>query len=295
MTLDYGVRMTHAGAVYEVRRPELGLRPGALVGVQRAGALSSRSARSATPGNQSCSSANQRARRSALPGRVRVARPSRARRCRASARSRTACGANGLANHPTNPDSGKKDGWYYDLPIVSYAPRVGLAWDVFGDGKTAVRASGGIFYNFVNTASTSTPAARSSAVSASSATTTLDDDHRRCRLRRAFAEKPADRQPARRASRSPATRADSCRRASSSRNELPGQPRVPARHRLQHRRRGRVGRRTSAGSSGARRRPTTSRSTRTGTSNNLFNNQAIAANFLRRSTRAWAGQLRRDR
>jgi hypothetical protein len=57
---------------------------------------------------------------------------------------------NGLANHPTNPDTGKKDGWYYDLPMWSYAPRVGLAWDVFGDGKTAIRASTGVFYNFVN-------------------------------------------------------------------------------------------------------------------------------------------------
>ncbi len=58
--------------------------------------------------------------------------------------------ADGLANHPTNPDSGKKDGWYYDYPMWSYAPRVGLAWDVFGDGKTAIRASTGVFYNFVN-------------------------------------------------------------------------------------------------------------------------------------------------
>ena len=57
---------------------------------------------------------------------------------------------NGLAHHPTNPDTGKKDGWYYDYPMWSYAPRVGLAWDVFGDGKTAVRASTGVFYNFVN-------------------------------------------------------------------------------------------------------------------------------------------------
>jgi hypothetical protein len=60
---------------------------------------------------------------------------------------------NGLANHPTNPDSGKKDGWYYDYPMWSYAPRIGLAWDVFGDGKTAVRASTGVFYNFVNRSS----------------------------------------------------------------------------------------------------------------------------------------------
>ena len=25
-----------------------------------------------------------------------------------------------------------------------------MAWDVFGDGKTAIRAAGGIFYNFIN-------------------------------------------------------------------------------------------------------------------------------------------------
>ena len=57
--------------------------------------------------------------------------------------------ANGLGIiRPTR--TGKKDGWYYDMPALSWAPRVGLAWDVFGDGKTAIRASGGIFYNFIN-------------------------------------------------------------------------------------------------------------------------------------------------
>ena len=34
--------------------------------------------------------------------------------------------------------------------FLDWAPRVGLAWDVSGDGKTAIRASGGVFYNFVN-------------------------------------------------------------------------------------------------------------------------------------------------
>ncbi len=75
---------------------------------------------------------------------------SSARSCRASGSITNGQWTGGLNNHPINPDSGKKDGWYYDLPMFSYAPRVGLAWDVFGDGKTAVRASTGVFYNFVN-------------------------------------------------------------------------------------------------------------------------------------------------
>ena len=76
--------------------------------------------------------------------------PIRATRCRARAAITNGMWRNGLANHPTNPVSGVKDGWYYDMPAVSVGPRVGFAWDVFGDGKTAVRASGGIFYNFIN-------------------------------------------------------------------------------------------------------------------------------------------------
>ena len=36
------------------------------------------------------------------------------------------------------------------MPALSWAPRFGIAWDVTGDQKTAIRASGGIFYNFIN-------------------------------------------------------------------------------------------------------------------------------------------------
>ena len=57
----------------------------------------------------------------------------------------------------------------------SYAPRVGLAWDVFGDGKTAVRASTGVFYNFVNRSRTGSAAARSSAASGRITNSTLND------------------------------------------------------------------------------------------------------------------------
>jgi hypothetical protein len=39
----------------------------------------------------------------------------------------------------------------YDTDKNNFAPRIGFAWDVFGDGKTAVRGAFGIFYDTINT------------------------------------------------------------------------------------------------------------------------------------------------
>jgi hypothetical protein len=44
--------------------------------------------------------------------------------------------------------SGHSCGRRVDLPYLVAAPRLGFAWDLTGDGKTAVRASSGIFYNY---------------------------------------------------------------------------------------------------------------------------------------------------
>jgi hypothetical protein len=39
---------------------------------------------------------------------------------------------------------------YFKQPRDLFAPRVGINWDPFGDGKTSVRAGGGVFYDLIN-------------------------------------------------------------------------------------------------------------------------------------------------
>ena len=56
-----------------------------------------------------------------------------------------------LSNHvnPYLPDSvSEQVDKYYENPSFSnFGPRIGVAWDVFGDGKTAVRLGGGYFFD----------------------------------------------------------------------------------------------------------------------------------------------------
>ena len=42
--------------------------------------------------------------------------------------------------------AGKQVGGVYGGDHNNFAPRVGLAWDITGDGKTVVRAGGGIYF-----------------------------------------------------------------------------------------------------------------------------------------------------
>jgi len=46
-------------------------------------------------------------------------------------------------------DPGAPRGWYYP-DHTNLSPRIGIAWDPFGDGKTSVRAGGGLFFDTLN-------------------------------------------------------------------------------------------------------------------------------------------------
>src|SRR5687768_2727199 len=139
LTLDYGLRVTHHGAVYESREMNSAFDPG-LWSRGQAPTLYRPYCTTQVAGNQACATANRRA-INPLNGEI-VAQSYAGTTVPGSGSITNGMFAGGL--------QGKKSGWYYDMPALSWGPRIGMAWDVTGDGKTAIRAAGGIFYNFIN-------------------------------------------------------------------------------------------------------------------------------------------------
>ena len=138
LTIDYGLRVQHSGSDFEVNNMNSGFftdlwQPG------QAGRVYRLTCVTGVAGNQSCPAASQRAIDPANPG---VFLPTAyAGNIVPGSGKQT----NGIV---TGGMEGKKDGTYFTFPYFTYAPRVGFAWNVTGDGKTALRSSWGIFYNF---------------------------------------------------------------------------------------------------------------------------------------------------
>ena len=259
-------------------RRELGLRSESVE--RRPSAASSTSRRAGSrPGTGSAG----------LPTRRRSIRDSRTTSCRVRSsvrssrgpdRSRTACGSTGSNSHPDRIRTRARRTAGTTTCRCSRGRRAsGFAWDVFGDGKTAIRASTGVFYNFV---AGPVPVQRRCAGQPRADDPQLDA-WRRGHARgsgTAFAESPqgtalperlpadAPRQPDAPAtsSRSATTRPTSRSSATSASTPSPRSPTS----------------RTSGGSSGGTKTTNNIPIDAYANPDNLFNNEPINANFLRR-------------
>jgi hypothetical protein len=138
LTVDLGLRVQHSGSDFEVNNMNSGFFTD-LWQRNAAPRVYKLACTTGVPGNQACATANQR---SIDPANPNVFLPT-------AFNGNIVPGSgqqlNGII---TGGIEGKKDGTYFTFPYFTYAPRVGMAWNVTGDGKTALRSSWGIFYNF---------------------------------------------------------------------------------------------------------------------------------------------------
>jgi len=132
------VRFQHSGSDYEVNNNHTGFFTD-----QYSKSIAPRVYRlvcsTGVPGDQACATANQRA--------IDPANPTVFLSSAFNGNIVPGSG-NYLDGVSTDGIPGAKPGTYFKFPYLVAAPRIGMAWNVTGDGKTAIRASGGIFYNF---------------------------------------------------------------------------------------------------------------------------------------------------
>jgi hypothetical protein len=138
LTLDYGLRIQHSGSYFEMNEMNSGFFADQWNRAQ-APRVYSLVCMDGRPGNQTCPANLQRT--------IDPANPSVFFSSAFNGNIVPGTG-NTLNGIRTGGIEGKKPGTYFTFPYFVYAPRAGFAWNIFGDGKTALRGSWGIFYNF---------------------------------------------------------------------------------------------------------------------------------------------------
>jgi hypothetical protein len=144
LTFDLGVRFQHSGADFEVNNNHTGFFPSQWQSSQAA-RVYRLTCTTGVAGNLSCPAASQRAIDPANPSALQPAALA------GNLVPGTGTQINGVS---TDGISGAKSGTYFKFPYLVAAPRFGFAWNVTGDGKTALRASAGTFYNFPRSSGT---------------------------------------------------------------------------------------------------------------------------------------------
>jgi hypothetical protein len=151
LTLDLGIRFTHSGSMFEINNYNSGFDPG-LYNASKAAVLYTPYCSTGVTGDKSCSSSNTFAFDPRYPAAGKLpngATNTFSRSFQGTVVPGTGVGNYGIANgFFLGGLPGKKPGEYDSLQYMNYGPRFGFAWDVFGDGKTAVRGAAGVFYNF---------------------------------------------------------------------------------------------------------------------------------------------------
>jgi Carboxypeptidase regulatory-like domain len=136
-TLDYGFRLTHSGPFYDVGNSNSGFYP-EVWDPKQAPRLYRPVCIDGRPGNQACPQN--------LRGAVDPANPGTVLSFAYVGNIVPGSGSQINGMETGGPDG--EGGGYYTLPYLVAAPRIGFAWDLTGDGKTALRASTGLFYNY---------------------------------------------------------------------------------------------------------------------------------------------------